>query len=395
MEDIEKILQQYGKDRRQQQDATEQILHIARRQRSILAAMACTIVILATTVWTTYRLTAPHPTGTVTLAWQGLPVPNLNIPLHTVVDQTTDTHPSVKRPETAIVNTDGASSIVADSQSEITEEPDVTLYTELPSKQQSDSSNTQMQYTEQNTPETPRQIQFTQPDIIPITDISNPTISQPVTESDSRINFTASVGAFAMSRLGSGATEEIYASEMNGVDANNTAYTAFAPINSFSANMGVTYTILKKEKYTSRVGLIVCGQAQQGDIVSYELVPSSINAIDGGTITTYQMVENPDTRQSFNIFSIYAGIPLVLDLRPSGKDNAGWSISLTPAHTILSPRTLGNAQKSVFVPNPWKLTLGVGVSLPRRFPRKVSLTANLLSVSTSLSLHEIGFEIGF
>lgn len=44
---------------------------------------------------------------------------------------------------------------------------------------------------------------------------------------------------------------------------------------------------------------------------------------------------------------------------------------------------------------PWRLTLGVGILFPKRFPRKFSPVGNLLPLYTSQPLHEIGIEIGF
>jgi hypothetical protein len=56
---------------------------------------------------------------------------------------------------------------------------------------------------------------------------------------------------------------------------------------------------------------------------------------------------------------------------------------------------LGNHTRNKSVLNPWRLTMGLGLALPRGFIRRLSLTANLLSLYTSSSLHEIGIEIGF
>lgn len=88
--------------------------------------------------------------------------------------------------------------------------------------------------------------------------------------------------------------------------------------------------------------------------------------------------------------SLYAGIPLTLDILPHGQDKTGWQLSLTPARNIATTQSHG-----IFSPNPWKLTLGVGIVMPRGIAHHISLTANLLPLYPHQSLHEMGVLIGF
>ena len=389
MEDIENILQQYGVDRRQQQDATNRIMHLARRQRTVVAAMSCIAVLLLTTVLTARRLTTPQPAENVTIARQSRPMPNIDAPQQTFVTVTDGTSSVTSTQKSVVGKANKKSPVVPVLQVDNYEETNIAQYSEQPSVQETDSSNSQILPTEQATPPFHIYNSLLTNDNSQNIDFYNQSFDHPTTDSDGRLNFTASVGAFAMSRYGLDASEVV---SITGVGVSNMSYTVAAPLNSFSANMGMTYTVLKKEKVSSHVGLVLCGQAQQGEIVYYNLEPISGNGVEG---FVYQMVENTDERQSYSTFSLYAGVPIIVDLQPSGSNEVGWSLSLTPAHTVFTPSSLGGVNSDVFVPNPWKLTLGVGVSLPRRFLRRISVTANLLSISKSMSLHEVGIEIGF
>ena len=412
MDEIEKILQQYGRDRRQQQEAAERIRHLARRRRGVLSAVAGGVVILFATVLGVQRLTAPGSAEHRVLAWQAVPVPRIEIPLRTVGSAMDKrpyagqsdipcriAAPTSKGGQRGVVTTRGVAAAghavvaaAADFETDMSGTPSV----ELNAERRADTFEQTLQTDCEMPSRVPPRVPLVQPDIVPVVVATDVATEPRVPESDSRFGFIASVGAFAMSQVSPGAAEQISVSELAGITSNEISYTTVVPLGSFSANMGVTYTVLKGERVSSSVGLVVSGQAQRGDVVSLDLVPSSVSGIDGfGWMSNYQLVENVSSRETYNIFCLYAGIPFIVDMKPLGDKSVGWSISLTPAHTVFAPSSLGSARMDVFVPNPWKLTLGVGVTLPRRFPKRVGINANLLSVSRSLSMHEVGVEIGF
>jgi hypothetical protein len=91
------------------------------------------------------------------------------------------------------------------------------------------------------------------------------------------------------------------------------------------------------------------------------------------------------------VFTLYASVPLTFNLYLSGRNKAGWMLSLTPAHTVTP------VAEKIYL-NPWKLTASIGLSLPDDFCRSISLTFGLLPTFTSgpfQNMHEIGLSIGF
>lgn len=381
MNDLEEILQQYGSDRRQQQDAAERLRGLARRQRRLLATVASIAVILVSSVWTALHLTTQPTMGDVIVARQSSTTPRHEAQQPTISNNdeaaAKEMPVSVKANNTPVQETP----IETEIRPVIIEEPLITHHTDP--QPPADSSDVTM--VEQSTPTAPYLVQLSPLDIeIPEWDAGG----SPA-KSDKRIDFTASVGASAMSSFGPG-----YVGGVNQVGINEvTSFAAITPHNSFSASVGMNYTVVKQERFASRIGVVVSGHAQRGDIVIYDVGESSLAGIDG--FTTSQLDAYVDETRPYSSFSLYAGIPLAIEVQPLGNDKAGWSFSLTPAHALFAPEPLGGIHSSLFVPNPWKLTLGVGVFFPRRFPRSIGLNVNLLSASTSSSIHEIGIEIGF
>ena len=166
----------------------------------------------------------------------------------------------------------------------------------------------------------------------------------------------------------------------------------FAPSNTIQANVGVDYTVASNSRSRLNIGLNLSGYAQQEE-VNIQSTSYQHSQEMGGWLTmdAYSTIPNT-TNETINThtLSLYAGIPLTFDILPHGPDNAGWLLSLTPARNIATTQSHG-----IFSPNPWKLTLGVGIVMPRGIARNISLTANLLPLYSHRSLHEVGVLIGF
>lgn len=369
MNDLEEILQQYGNDRRQQQYAAEHLRRLARRQRRVLATVACIAVIVVASVWTAIHPSKQPSDGGVIVA-KDMPV-------------------SVKVSDTTLAIQDPP--VEAERHVDIVEKP-VIAQNEEPviaqnneSEAPIDSPDTMMQVDEQTIPTPPLLVQLSPSDL----DIQEWDAGTLPSKTGSRIDFTASVGASAMSSLSLG-----YAGGFNPSDFNEaTPLAAFNPHNSFSASVGMNYTVMKQERFTSHIGVVVSGHVQHGDMVNYDENGMSFLGIDGNT-TPSQMTDVAGETTPYNIFSLYAGIPLAIEMQPHGNDATGWSLSLTLAHSLFTPDIFGGRTYGGFVPNPWKLTLGVGMLFPRSFPYSININANLLSVSKSSSIYEIGIEIG-
>ena len=175
-------------------------------------------------------------------------------------------------------------------------------------------------------------------------------------------------------------------------------YTSITPTQNLSANLGVAYTVASNSRHHFDVGVSLSGYTGQCDLHIHEAGYTYANCIDGNSywMSSYSLDDptiipsNTDFHYTFNTFSLYAGIPLTLNLHPHGTDHMGWQLSLTPAHSLTTSHHLGN----ITTFNPWKLTLGIGMALPYQAVRHITLTANILPIYTSQSLHEFGIEIG-
>ena len=99
-----------------------------------------------------------------------------------------------------------------------------------------------------------------------------------------------------------------------------------------------------------------------------------------------------DEYYTFNSMSLYASVPLTLYLHPRGAEHVGWQVSIIPAHSLATLNSIGIQRK--YTLNPWKLTVGVGVALPKSPIHRISLTANLLPLYPDYPLHEFGIELG-
>lgn len=383
-DEIEQLLQQYGEDQRQQLQATETVRRMARQQGRHLTLAACMVVavLIGGTIFyrlqpqaTPQRLSAelhtdipmPEPTTPVT--------PAINIPSEPAFKAT----PAPRQPERPIsISTDPAP-----------ESSTTDYYEPLPKNNKADPPSPTAPLP--STAVTPAH----NPQLRPEIDLQ-PTAA-PVNHTPSRkLRFSMSLGASTMGSAPFG-HKESNLTMTNSVDGfgtqpgeNTTMH--FAPSNTIQANVGVDYTVASNSRSRLNIGVNLSGYAQQEE-VSIQSTSYQYSQEMGGWLTMDVSSTIPNTTNetiNTHTLSLYAGIPLTFDILPHGSDKTGWQLSLTPARNIATTRSHG-----LFSPNPWKLTLGVGIVMPRDIVRHISLTANLLPLYPHQSLHEMGVLIGF
>jgi len=382
--DLEKLLQEYGENQRQQQQAAKQIRHIARRQRRTLTGIACVLLVATATIWTVQRQRIEGSDASSLVARNEEKV----APREEYIAPNEEVLPvAVKRPharkmeDALLVEAKGPLDTILSATQEMDETSPLVADAE-PTLPEADTQPDILQDGPVD-----EQLVVEQDDVLLLDPIDQTAMVE--TEADSRFHFMASVGASTMSQFSTGTVQTNVIDGLLPMENNGMSYSTFTPLNTFSANAGLNYAVVQKDRMSTSVGVAVSGQVQQGNVTSY------VMAGNNSTQSSDMWVEAPDGRQSCSIFSLYAGVPLIFNMQPLGANKLGWNLTLTPLHAIFSSRQLGINQANAVELNPWRMTLGVGVTLPSRFPRRVSLTANLLPLYTSHSIHEVGIEIGF
>ena len=379
-DNLEDILQQYGADRRQQQQAADNLHGLARQQKR-RALMVCTAILLATTVWAVYLFALPQHTSNVIIARQEVP----SVPQTPSQEQTQQSIPTTTQHKTKHTS----SSTLPIPEPTVPQEYDIPYEnTEPPAI----AITQQALDTDTLHTKTPNTIEPPLPDVQPIY-IQEPLLADnpvilPSDNEGKRFHFTASIGASALPRIGADDVNTIE-NTLHSISGTTNSYTSMSPSSTLAANVGVNYAIPLGERQGLELGIGLSGYSHQAEVTTYNI--GIVDGIDGTDNTTIYPAGKPEIHSTF---SLYASLPLTFNFRPKGKD-IGWNLSLTPSHSIATSNMLGNHTRNKSVLNPWRLTMGLGLALPRGFIRRLSLTANLLSLYTSSSLHEIGIEIGF
>lgn len=384
--DIEELLQIYGADQRQQQQAADHVRHLAHRQAQRRTWAACVAVLVAIV-------------GVVMHRWQQLPEPTgiLVAEQATPITPHTPTMPPSIEPTatpTAHVTTRAKSTPRA-----LVAQPQVTPTPDLPARQaglpddfglSDHTDNSNPPSTAPDSPSAP-----THP-LISITSTS-PTPPQQKTAKASRLHFTASIGASTAANASLGRYDDNL-TDMNGISP-TTNHSTITPAQNLSANVGVAYTVASYHRSHLDVGFALSGYTGQCDIHIHEFSYTYAYSIEENSRWTQHgsggltPIPNSTTEHyTYNTFSLFASLPLTLNLHPRGIDRLGWQLSLTPARALVSTPSLGNHATNHL--NPWKLTLGIGIAIPNSTIRHISLTANMLPLYTSHPLHEFGIEIG-
>lgn len=379
-DNLEDILQQYGADRRQQQQAADNLHGLARLQKR-RALMVCTAILLATTVWAVYQFALPQQTPNVIIARQDVP----SVPQTPSQEQTQQSIPTTTQHKTKHTSF----STLPIPEPTVPQEYDIPYEnTEPPAI----AITQQALDTDTLHTKTPNTIEPPLPDVQPIY-IQEPLLADnpvilPSDNEGKRFHFTASIGASALPGIGADDVNTIE-NTLHSISGTSNSYTSMSPSSTLAANVGVNYAIPLGERQGLELGIGLSGYSHQAEVTTYNI--GIVDGIDGTDNTTIYPAGKPEIHSTF---SLYASLPLTFNFRPKGKD-IGWNLSLTPSHSIATSNMLGNLTGNKSILNPWRLTMGLGLALPRGFIRRLSLTANLLSLYTSSSLHEIGIEIGF
>lgn len=201
--------------------------------------------------------------------------------------------------------------------------------------------------------------------------------------SHSRFRFTASIGASYSGRTSPARSDtDVPEYGLNSIDGMaESSSLHVTPQWSLMARVGMNYTIVQNERHHLDVGIGLDGYTMQNE-VRETTITSGLSLADDVQI---------DNR-TYNVSAqcLYLDLPLVWNTHHHGADKMGWQYSLTPARELFT----FNMPDAVYI-NPWKLTLGLGITIPRCALKSVSLTANVLSTYKYHQMHELGIILGF
>lgn len=381
-DDIEKILQQYGEDKRQQQQIADNLHRMAQRQSRRRIGIVGVAVLLLCVTLTIRNLPQQQGSEPIMAATQKvstqetdvLPYPTNEIP-HSETPQHSKPRGKEKIHLPANDNTLAESNLTDNTPLFDTAELQSNIAAAMPTNSVNADTATLPHTSELiNTLPLPNAIAS-------VTTLNN--------DNTNRISFISSINASAVSSGSIGYSEGIMTNEI--ISDIGETFSSINPDFTLSANFGASYAIASTRSSSLDVGVSFSGHLQQGTISDYT-VGVTDNGYTNNDEIQYFLSNKEHTYSSFDLF---ANIPITLNFFPLGKDKTGWSLNITPAHSIVRTHTQGASSANPFVVNPWKLNVGLGIVLPRKVIRRVALTANLLPLYTSRSIHEVGFEIGF
>ena len=379
-DDIEKILQQYGEDKRQQQQIADNLHRMAQRQSRRRIGIVGVAVLLLCVTLTIRNLSQQQGSEPIIAATQkvstqkkeAVPYPTNEIP-HSETPHHSKPRGKEKIHLPANDNTLAESNLTDNTPLFETAEPQSNIAAAMPTNNGNADTATLPPTTE----------------LINTLPLPNAIASVTTNDNANRFSFISSINASAVSSGSIG-----YAEGNMTYDYLSNVGETFSSINpdfTLSANFGASYAIASTRSSRLDVGVSFSGHLQQGTISDYTVGVTDNGYIDNSEIQYF--LSNKE--HSYSSFDLFANFPITLNFFPLGKDKTGWSLNITPAHSIVRTHTLGASSAAAFVVNPWKLNVGLGIVLPRKVIRRVALTANLLPLYTSRSIHEVGFEIGF
>ena len=363
--DIEQLLQQYGADRRQQQTAANSVLYMARRQRRTVAALASVAVILLAATWL-FRSTpdtATTPSANMhTASVSQTPAieenPNYNI--QTTTYQPTDTKPSTHKthhitaaltPQHGTAQAESLALLPEPETMEI-EKNDIPPCIIAPLSGKDGDAVCSSSYAQAAEYEPTRQL-----------------------EKHSKLRVMAELGAALASNAATPGNSRLQA----GVEAS----LALAGSKHYSLSLGV--------------GISGNMRTDAPNMMHLNYDGNNMCETNGIGMDNFSSDAEPDPEYYIlhpglnPLFSLYATLPLTFDLYPRGRSHTGLQFTLTPARNVAA-----SSSKSLL--NPWKLSIGLGIALPKSPVRSIGLSANLLPSFTDgpyKKIHEIGLVIGF
>lgn len=381
-DDIEKILQQYGEDKRQQQQIADNLHRMAQRQSRRRIGIVGVAVLLLCVTLTIRNLSQQLGSEPIIAATQKVSTPKTEAvpyPTSEIPHSETLHHSKPRRKEIihlpANDNTLAESNLTDNTPLFDTAEPQTGIAAAMPTNSVNADTATLPHTSELiNTLPLPNAIASAAPI---------------KTDNENRFSLISSINASAVSSGSIGYAEGILTNEI--LSNAGGSFSSINPDFSLSANFGASYAIASTRNSRLDVGVSFSGHLQQGTISDYTVGVTDNGYTNDGE--TQYFLSNKE--HSYSSFDLFANIPITLNFFPLGKERTGWSLNITPAHSIVRTHTQGASAASLFVVNPWKLNVGLGIVLPRKVIRRVGVTANLLPLYKSRSIHEIGFEIGF
>lgn len=381
-DDIEKILQQYGEDKRQQQQIADNLHRMAQRQSRRRIGIVGVAVLLLCVTLTVRHLSQQQGSEPIITATQKVSTPKKEtVPYSTneIPHSETPYHSKPRGKEKihlpADNNTLTESNLTDNAPLSDTAEPQTGIAAAMRTKNENTDTVILPPTTE----------------LINTTPLPNAIASAATINNDNekRLSFISSINASAVSSGSIGYAEVNMTNEI--ISNVGETFSSINPDFTLSANFGASYAITSTRSSRLDVGVSFSGHLLQGTISDY-----TVSVTDNGYTNNDEMQYFLSNKEhSYSYFDLFANLPITLNFFPLGKDKTGWSLNITPAHSIVRTHTLGASSANPFVVNPWKLNVGLGIVLPRKVIRRVALTANLLPLYNSRSIHEVGFEIGF
>ena len=393
-QDIEQLLQQYGKDRRQQQTAATRVRKLARRQRGIAATLASVVILLLVATWLFH--TTPD-TATSSPVTASVTTPNTIPQPETITPQLSPIHKA--RAEETLSPYQAKQS---ESQRKVNE-VDSQLSTFNPLLRGAGvchSTFNSLPIVAQAEPlsiDETKEFQLPNPE----SNIS----SHPITDTRSLSESNENLIALPRQRKDNEDNSQLPTPKTFrliaevGATASAVAEGNYAGNNRLQAGVALNMALASGRRYSLSAGVGLGGNMRTD--AAEMLFPKEqenyhfTNMIDSPngytTSTDFDITESIHYSYYDPLFSLYATLPLTLDLFPRGRSHTGLQLSLTPAHSIALSR-----HNSLF--NPWKLNLGIALALTDNPIRSIGLSANLLPSFTDgpyKSIHEIGMVIGF
>lgn len=372
---LEDLLQQYGEDQRQQAKAAARVQQLSRREAWWRTGVACMLVLGAVGI----------------VALRHTAEPQLQAPLIAEadcvrVDKRGEIEDKIDARETSRHRVSGSSEFSNDSDGSFVAMADpIAFDTVSLAEISADMVPTEITATPAETSA------FTLSDFseIELSYIDHPAASRAQnraclpTSSHSRFRFTASIGASYSGRTSLDRSDtDVPEYGLNSIDGMaESSSLHVTPQWSLMARVGMNYTIVQNERHHLDVGIGLDGYTMQ-------------NEVRGTTITSGLSLADDvqiDNR-TYNVSAqcLYLDLPLVWNTHHHGADKMGWQYSLTPARELFT----FNMPDAVYI-NPWKLTLGLGITIPHCALKSVSLTANVLSTYKYHQMHELGIILGF
>lgn len=370
-DDIEELLQQYGENLRQQKKAADHVRQMTRNEARLLRTAACLLLLVAVGV---YYFRAPHSAE----------------PLMAEMESTLNPQPIVCNPQpaTPVQSQPIASQQMAPKQATTPKHSRTAVL--FPDTTTTATLNSQFTELAATAPEEPQPVPTDtfllapQYDIYPTptadltADNSNlmicsTTAADHTPQRTPRLRFTAGIGAAVAAGSMAGSPDLTGIMLNSRFTEDELTVNSFSPTSELSAHAGMSYALVQGEHSTLDVGLGLGGYTHQYTMVQH------LSGLSEGA---------QDILLQASVQSLFINLPLTLHTHRTNK--TGWQFSLTPARQVLTTQAFGPAAL-----NPWRLTLGIGMSLPYNWIHAITLTADMLPAYLNVNMYQFGISIDY